>query len=169
MFWKCFFVSLLIWHSDVEWTTLMETSGRQEQNIQNKYSTLGIKSKTSYFVTLISYKQWWMHNKAWNIVFFLFLHIKYTPYVPRVPGDPTVHQAERKKHCPVAAFICLLLLKIGLRYDLSYPAQASCMYHHNSIIIFFILNVPYKKQVVVMHILFFTVSVEHADSEAPEP
>lgn len=84
------------------------------------------------------------------------MHVKYTPYVRRVPGNPTVHQAE-KQHCTIAAFLRLILLKIGFRYDSSCRTQASFMHRHfyvsalSQLTYYYfisILNVPYKKRLL---------------------
>lgn len=114
-------------------------------HIKNKWRT--------HFLTLISYKQQWVRKqmlKHCGCLFFFFAYKIYTLCSEGSWGSNS--PPGRKKHCTIAAFICLILLKIGLGYDLSYPTQASCMYrhftfqnHHNSLIIFFILNVPFKK------------------------
>lgn len=145
--------------------TVLHRSSRKKSKTNTQ--TLVLKSKTGAELIVWHWsiiKNSESVNKGWNIVFvfffnvvfFSFMHVKYTPYVRRVPGNPTVHQAE-KQHCTVAAFLRLILLKIGFRYDSSRRTQASFMHRHvyvsalSRLTYYYfisILNVPYKKRLL---------------------
>lgn len=92
------------------------------------------------------------------------LHVKYTPYVQRVVGSDVL-RAETKTKTATSFHRRVSLRRssenrIGVRSFLSYTnvLHVSSLLRIITAVLFSIVNVPYKKKVVDMHILSLTVS-----------
>lgn len=110
MFWKClvdiYIAGFFILSLNAERATVAVDGNFGSYSVTGVLLTTRKKSKTNTQNLCIQIKNSWSIikknsgsvNKGWNIVvvfFFLSFHVKYTPYVQRNPGAPTVHQPEK--------------------------------------------------------------------------